>query len=486
MDDLDYFPAGDWPSGYATRPGQANPGGVRPGEWHHGTEQADGRPRNPTGGWTYDSFDSGSWPPAPPQREAPGTGHLYTGSWPSPGYQPDNGYPPDAYYPSGAYAPVGVGEFPSYDDEPSYDDPRGYYDDPRGGRPSYDRALDSGLPYENDGPADAFAGRATQPNGVRPSRRRALSDTGSSLLADFPPSAAPVRAPRTTDRPAPRASASAAASPAAAPGRSLPGRPVPGRPVPGRPLPDWLPFGSRIVVLPKEAADADDANREHRDVSGGALRPAVFGAMDGLVTNASLIAGIGGGGGGHSMIVLTGVAGLIAGAFSMATGEYISVKSQNELTQSEVELERRQYARDGAGKLDKLVQTYIGKGVSPNLAEAVARQISADPERAVAEHVREELGLDPDDLPSPRTAAIASMVSFTVGALIPLSPFLLGFPSLQAALILSGLSAYAGGAAVARLTGRPVLLGGLRQFAAAFAATGMSFLIGHLISTHVR
>jgi VIT1/CCC1 family predicted Fe2+/Mn2+ transporter len=239
------------------------------------------------------------------------------------------------------------------------------------------------------------------------------------------------------------------------------------------------------VLLPKEAADADDASREHRDVSGGALRPAVFGAMDGLVTNASLIAGIGGGGGGHGMIVLTGIAGLIAGAFSMATGEYISVRSQNELTQSEVDLERRQHARDGAGKMAKLTEVYIGKGVSPNLAEAVARQICADPERAVAEMCREELGLDPDDLPSPRTAAIASMLSFTVGALIPLFPFLVGIPSLQLALVLAGLSAYAGGAAVARLTGRPALLGGLRQFSAAFVATGMAFLIGHLVGAHV-
>ncbi len=91
--------------------------------------------------------------------------------------------------------------------------------------------------------------------------------------------------------------------------------------------------------------------------------------MDGLVTNSSLIAGIGGGGGGHDMIVLTGLAGLIAGAFSMATGEYISVKSQNELTEAEVELERRQHARDRAGKLETLTQVFIGKGVSPNLAE---------------------------------------------------------------------------------------------------------------------
>jgi VIT1/CCC1 family predicted Fe2+/Mn2+ transporter len=207
--------------------------------------------------------------------------------------------------------------------------------------------------------------------------------------------------------------------------------------------------------------------------------------MDGLVTNASLIAGIGGGGGGHGAIVLTGVAGLIAGAFSMATGEYISVSSQNELTQAEVNLERRQHARNRAGKLEKLAQIFIGKGVSPNLAEAVARQISADPERAVATHVREELGLDPDDLPSPRTAAVASLASFTVGALIPLSPFLIGIPSLPAALVMSGLFAFTGGAAVARLTGRPAFLGGLRQFAAAFLATGMAFLIGHLVGGFV-
>jgi len=210
--------------------------------------------------------------------------------------------------------------------------------------------------------------------------------------------------------------------------------------------------------------------------------------MDGLVTNASLIAGVGAGagagGGAHSTIVLTGIAGLIAGAFSMATGEYISVSSQNELTQAEVELERKQHARDPAGKLRRLAHLFVEKGVSPNLAEAVVRQISADPERAVATHVREELGIDPDDLPSPRTAAIASLASFTVGALIPLSPFLVGYPVLQVALALSGAAAFIGGAAVAKLTGRSMLLGGLRQFTAAALGTGAAFLIGHVISGH--
>jgi VIT1/CCC1 family predicted Fe2+/Mn2+ transporter len=238
--------------------------------------------------------------------------------------------------------------------------------------------------------------------------------------------------------------------------------------------------------LPRErAAEAGADLREHRDVSGGWLRPAVFGAMDGLVTNSSLIAGIGGGGGAHGAIVLTGVAGLIAGAFSMATGEYISVKSQNELTEAEIELERQQHARDRNGKLDRLTQLFMDKGVSPNLAEAVSRQVSADPDRAVATHVREELGLDPDDLPSPRIAAVASFISFTVGALVPLAPFLLGYPVLQAALVLAGLFAFGGGAAVAKLAGRPAFLGGLRQFTAAFLTTGMAFFIGHLVGAHV-
>jgi vacuolar iron transporter family protein len=252
----------------------------------------------------------------------------------------------------------------------------------------------------------------------------------------------------------------------------------------GKQILGWLPFGQRIVLMPR--SDDDEDAGEHRDIDGGWLRPAVFGAMDGLVTNASLIAGIGGGGGAVKTIVLTGIAGLIAGAFSMATGEYISVKSQNELTQAEIAIERKQVLRDPAGKQRKLTQLYIErKGVSPNLAEAVVRQISADPDRAVEAHVREELGIDPEDLPSPQVAAVASFASFTVGALIPLAPFVLGVPSLELALVLAGASAFAGGAAVASLTGRSTLLGGVRQFAAAFLGTGAAFLVGHLIGGHI-
>ena len=254
---------------------------------------------------------------------------------------------------------------------------------------------------------------------------------------------------------------------------------MPDQVIEGRRVLGWR----RLVLLPRPPAflRPDQPLREHRDVSGGWLRPAVFGAMDGLVTNSSLIAGIGGGGGGHGAIVLTGIAGLIAGAFSMATGEYISVTSQNELTAAEVELERMQHLRDPMGKQGRLAEIFMDKGVSPNLAEAVARQISADQGRAVATHVREELGIDPDDLPSPRTAAGASFAAFTVGALIPLSPFLAGYPVLGLALALAGIAAVLGGAAVAKLTDRSMLAGGLRQFTAAFLATGVAFAVGHLI-----
>jgi vacuolar iron transporter family protein len=347
-----------------------------------------------------------------------------------PAYRRDSTDPLPAYR-RDSTDPMPAYQAPAYR-QPAYDQP--VYDQPVYDQPVYDQPV-----YE-------------QPKG-RPSAGHRMTDT--SLLAGHQPSA---------------------------------GRPSAGQSLShAKPILGWLPFGGRLVLLPRDLV-SDDAGgdlREHRDVSGGWLRPAVFGAMDGLVTNSSLIAGIGGGGGGHGMIVLTGIAGLIAGAFSMATGEYISVKSQNELTLAEVELERKQHARDPAGKLTRLAQVFVEKGVSPNLAEAVVRQISADPDRAVATHVREELGIDPDDLPSPQTAAIASFASFTLGALLPLSPFLAGYPNLKLALVLAGIAAFVGGAAVATLAGRSALLGGLRQFTAAFLATGMAFVVGHLISSHV-
>ena len=421
--------------------------------------------------------------------------HLLTNGWGAPGLPPQGpgnrrGYPPPTSGPMQAYQlpdgravsgyPPRNAPAPQY---PPYNDPIRTYRPDSGPMQAYRPGISGpmqayqpdgtgpmrGYRLDDSGPMTAYQSgmsgpmTVTQPVGGRPARGPRAS---TGLLSEFPISE-PIRTYQPPeDRRAPQRSSAS-----------------------GKEILGWLPFGGRLVLMPRDLRDDDEELREHRDVSDGWLRPAVFGAMDGLVTNASLIAGVGAGagagGGAHSTIVLTGIAGLIAGAFSMATGEYISVSSQNELTQAEVELERKQHARDPAGKLRRLAHLFVEKGVSPNLAEAVVRQISADPERAVATHVREELGIDPDDLPSPRTAAIASLASFTVGALIPLSPFLVGYPVLNVALAISGAAAFAGGAAVAKLTGRSMLLGGLRQFTAAALGTGAAFLIGHAIGGHI-
>jgi VIT1/CCC1 family predicted Fe2+/Mn2+ transporter len=222
-------------------------------------------------------------------------------------------------------------------------------------------------------------------------------------------------------------------------------------------------------------------DHQHRDVSGGWLRPAVFGAMDGLVTNVSLIAGVGGGGAAPHTLVLTGLAGLAAGAFSMATGEYVSVSSQNELVAAEVNKERFELAAHPDAERLELAAVFRRSGVDADLADQVAWQVSAHPEQALRVHVREELGVDHDDLPSPVIAAAASLVTFACGALIPLLPYLLGFSSLAAALILAAVAAFIGGGLVARITDRPFLRGALRQLVLGGAAAGLTFAIGSLV-----
>jgi VIT1/CCC1 family predicted Fe2+/Mn2+ transporter len=219
----------------------------------------------------------------------------------------------------------------------------------------------------------------------------------------------------------------------------------------------------------------------HRDVSGGWLRPAVFGAMDGLVTNVSLIAGVGGGGGSAHVIVLTGLAGLAAGAFSMAAGEYVSVSSQNELVQAEVDKERHELEHNAAFEQAELAGMFRARGVSAATARQAAAEISAQPDKALAVHALEELGVDPGDLPSPLVAAGASLASFAVGALIPLIPYLAGLDVLGVALGLAAAAAFAGGGVVARLTGRPFWRGALRQLVLGAFAAGITYLIGILV-----
>ena len=218
--------------------------------------------------------------------------------------------------------------------------------------------------------------------------------------------------------------------------------------------------------------------REHRDVSGGWLRPTVFGGLDGLVTNVSLISGVGGGGVSAHTVILTGLAGLVAGAFSMATGEYISVTSQNELVGAEVAKEQRQMTADPAGEQAELAALFAERGVDPDLAAQVVAQISRDPEVALALHAREELGVDPAELPSPWVAAGSSFLSFAIGAVVPLLPYLLGASSLWLALVLAAVVALAGGAVVARLTERSMAWGALRQFLLGAVAAGATYLVG--------
>ena len=228
----------------------------------------------------------------------------------------------------------------------------------------------------------------------------------------------------------------------------------------------------------------ETSGHQHRDVSGGWLRPAVFGAMDGLVTNVSLIAGVGGGGLNHKTIVLTGLAGLSAGAFSMAAGEFVSVSSQNELVNSEVEKERFELETNPVGEQNELAAMYRHRGVDAGLAQEVARQLSRRPEEALRIHVREELGVDHHDLPSPALAAGASLATFAAGALIPLLPYLLGFSSLGAALLLAAVAAFAGGGVVARITARPFFRGALRQLLLAALAAALTYGIGSLVAHH--
>ncbi len=250
-----------------------------------------------------------------------------------------------------------------------------------------------------------------------------------------------------------------------------------------------LAFGeirAPLGYLPRMSADAlspdsPAVSHEHPDVTGGWLRPAVFGAMDGLVSNVALIAGMAGGTqhlGSSSTVVLAGVAGLVGGAFSMATGESVSVASQSEAAAREIAKERHEIIRNPDGETAELAQMYVDKGLDPELAAEVARQIHVDVDNAVAVHAREELGVDPHDLASPRLAAASSFASFAVGALVPLLPYLLGYTSLLPALGLTLLALFACGAVVAPVTVRPWWFGGARQVLLGAVAAAVTYAFG--------
>ncbi|MFI6596670.1 VIT1/CCC1 transporter family protein [Nonomuraea sp. NPDC050536] len=224
-----------------------------------------------------------------------------------------------------------------------------------------------------------------------------------------------------------------------------------------------------------------EIHHQHRDVTGGWLRPSVFGAMDGLVSNFALIAGVAGGTDDTKVISLAGIAGLAAGAFSMAGGEYVSVASQRELALAEIAIEKRELERNPVAEQAELAQTFVARGVTPELAAEVARQISENPDLALEVHAQNELGVDPHDLPSPRLAAVSSFLSFSVGALLPLLPYLLGVTSLWLSAVLSCVSLFGAGALVSTVTARSWWYSGLRQLVVGVVAAGLTFGLGKLI-----
>ncbi|PRY19365.1 VIT1/CCC1 transporter family protein [Pseudosporangium ferrugineum] len=223
----------------------------------------------------------------------------------------------------------------------------------------------------------------------------------------------------------------------------------------------------------------------HADVSGGWLRAATFGAMDGLVTNIALIAGVGGGGVTRHTLVLTGVAGLVAGAISMGLGEYTSVRTQNDQVAAELDKELRELRDNPEGEAAELVEMWTARGLPEGLAREVADVLKRNPEQALRVHAQEELGVVPDELPSPWTAAFSSFVCFSIGAVVPLLTYLLGFDSLALALGVGGLGLFAAGVLVARFTGQGWLRSGTRQLLLGAAAAGATYLIGALIGVGV-
>lgn len=225
-----------------------------------------------------------------------------------------------------------------------------------------------------------------------------------------------------------------------------------------------------------------EIGRRHR-TGGGNLRAAVFGVNDGLVSNASLIMGMAGAAADPRTLLLAGVAGLLAGAFSMAAGEYVSVRSQREVFEYQIGLEREELEEYPQAEADELALIYEAKGFPSDDARRLAQTLIADPERALDTLAREELGLNPDELGSPWGAAISSFLAFAAGALIPLLPFLLtdGGTAFYSSIAMAAAALFAVGAALSFFTGRSALLSGLRMLAIGSAAGAATYGIGSLI-----
>ncbi|HMD45062.1 MAG TPA: VIT1/CCC1 transporter family protein [Acidimicrobiales bacterium] len=226
----------------------------------------------------------------------------------------------------------------------------------------------------------------------------------------------------------------------------------------------------------------------HRDVRGGGARAAVFGVSDGLVTNVSLMLGVAGASPGASFVRLAGLAGLVAGAFSMGAGEYVSMQAQRELFERELNVEREALHQSPQKERDELVAIYEGRGIDPGVARELVDEVMQDPDLALETHAREELGIDAKALGNPWQAAITSFAMFAIGAFIPLLPWLFssGTAALVASIVLSGVAALTVGALLAVFTGRSRVRSALRQLGVTAVAAGITYAIGRAAGVSVH
>ena len=228
---------------------------------------------------------------------------------------------------------------------------------------------------------------------------------------------------------------------------------------------------------------AEEVGRRHKSYGGGTLRAGVFGVNDGLVSNTCLVMGVAGAEADSSVLILTGVAGLLAGAFSMAAGEFISMLSQKEMFEHQISQEKDELERYPAEEAEELALIYAARGIPIKEARDVAKKLIANPEKALDTLAREELGLNPDDLGSPTGAAISSFLAFSVGASLPIIPFLLGLtPAVAIAAAISGAALFVVGAVLSLFSGKSACLGGLRMFLIGSAAAAATYFIGSLFN----
>jgi VIT1/CCC1 family predicted Fe2+/Mn2+ transporter len=229
-----------------------------------------------------------------------------------------------------------------------------------------------------------------------------------------------------------------------------------------------------------------ETGHNHRNLQGGGPRAAVFGVSDGLVSNVALILGMAGAHASAGAVRLAGIAGLIAGSFSMAAGEYISMRAQSELMLRELDVERQAIRHDPEVERRELAAIYESRGIDSAMAQELSVKMMRDPDIALETHAREELGINPEETGNPIQAAASSFVTFAIGALLPLLPWLFvsGTTAILWSIALGAVGAFTVGAALAHFTGRSWLWSANRQLLISAVAAAVTYSVGHLIGVH--